>query len=126
MMKAGFLFFIFVQTTYQSRWHCQLLLLLTQLPTQSYLSGQLCRRKIRMNNPLRDSAGDAEQESQVLNTIERWVARELQPIVRKYDHADRYPAEIVEQMKELGLFGATISPDYGGMGLSARPMPRSS
>ncbi len=72
-----------------------------------------------MNDPLRDSSLDAEQESQVLNMIERWVARELKPIVREYDHADRYPTDIVEQMKELGLFGATISPEYGGMGLSA-------
>src|SRR3954463_5455553 len=70
-----------------------------------------------MNNPLRDTALDAEQESQVLNMIERWVARELKPIVREYDHADRYPNHIVEQMNELGLFGATIRPEYGGMGL---------
>ena len=55
----------------------------------------------------------------MLDTIERWVARELKPIVREYDHADRYPHEVVEQMKELGLFGATISPEYGGLGLSA-------
>jgi alkylation response protein AidB-like acyl-CoA dehydrogenase len=72
-----------------------------------------------MSNPLRDSSLDAEQESQVLDMIERWVARELKPIVREYDHADRYPTHIVEQMKELGLFGATISPEYGGMGLPA-------
>jgi len=72
-----------------------------------------------MNDPLRDGSLDAEQESQILNMIERWVARELKPIVREYDHADRYPTHIVEQMKELGLFGATISPEHGGMGLSA-------
>jgi len=40
------------------------------------------------------------------------------PIVREYDHADRYPTQVVEQMKELGLFGAIISPEYGGLGLS--------
>lgn len=51
---------------------------------------------------------------------ERRVARELKPIVREYDHADRHPTEVVEQMKELGLFGAIISPEYGGgLGLSA-------
>src|SRR5258705_2737519 len=70
-------------------------------------------------NALRNAAGDSDEEVQMLNMIERWVARELKPIVREYDHADRYPAEIVEQMKELGLFGATIGPEYGGMGLSA-------
>jgi alkylation response protein AidB-like acyl-CoA dehydrogenase len=55
----------------------------------------------------------------MLDSIERWVARELRPIVREYDHADRYPTQVVEQMKELGLFGAIISPEYGGLGLSA-------
>ncbi len=52
-------------------------------------------------NALRNAAGDSDEEVQMLNTIERWVARELKPIVREYDHADRYPFHIVEQMKEL-------------------------
>src|SRR4029079_6913166 len=63
---------------------------------------------------------DPEDEAQLLATIDRWVEREVRPIVRTYDHADRYPMETVEQMKELGLFGATISPEYGGLGLPAR------
>ena len=72
-----------------------------------------------MADAIRNAQGDTEEETQMLDAIERWVARELKPIVREYDHADRYPTNIVEQMKELGLFGATISPEYGGMGLSA-------
>jgi alkylation response protein AidB-like acyl-CoA dehydrogenase len=62
---------------------------------------------------------DALDEAQLLHTVERWLEKEVRPIVREYDHADRYPAELVEQMKELGLFGATVSPDYGGLGLPA-------
>jgi alkylation response protein AidB-like acyl-CoA dehydrogenase len=62
---------------------------------------------------------DPEDEAQLLATIDRWVEKEVAPIAKEYDHADRYPAETVEQMKELGLFGATISPDYGGLGLPA-------
>ena len=62
---------------------------------------------------------DADEEVHILNTIERWVDRELKPIVKEYDHEDRYPDGVVEQMKEFGLFGAVISPDYGGLGLSA-------
>jgi len=58
-------------------------------------------------------------EAQILHTIDRWVERDLRPIVREYDHADRYPHEAVERMKEFGLFGATVSPEYGGLGLSA-------
>ena len=72
-----------------------------------------------MAHATRDAQVDTEEEIQMLDSIERWVARELKPIVREYDHADRYPTQVVEQMKELGLFGAIISPEYGGLGLSA-------
>src|SRR5262249_33025250 len=62
---------------------------------------------------------DATEETQIVDTVERWVERELKPIVRDYDHADRYPDTIVAQMKELGLFGATIGAEWGGLGLPA-------
>jgi len=61
----------------------------------------------------------AEEEAQILETIERWVDKEVRPIAKKFDQADEYPFDLVEQMKELGLFGATISQEYGGLGLSA-------
>ncbi len=61
----------------------------------------------------------AEMEADMLEAIGRWVEKEVRPIAREFDQADEYPAELVEQMKELGLFGATISPEYGGLGLSA-------
>jgi len=72
-----------------------------------------------MTHLLRDAPVDADDDGQILDMIDRWVARELKPIVKEYDHADRYPHEVVEQMKELGLFGATIAPEYGGLGLPA-------
>jgi alkylation response protein AidB-like acyl-CoA dehydrogenase len=72
-----------------------------------------------MTQVLRNTPLDAEDDTQILDTIERWVARELKPIVREYDHEDRYPHHVVEQMKELGLFGSTVSPEYGGLGLSS-------
>ena len=72
-----------------------------------------------MTQALRNTALDPDDDHQILDTIERWVTRELKPIVQEYDHADRYPHHVVEQMKELGLFGATIAPEYGGLGLSA-------
>ena len=53
---------------------------------------------------------DTADEAQLFATIDRWVEREVAPRVKEFDHADRWPAEIVEQMKELGLFGATVSP----------------
>ena len=72
-----------------------------------------------MTHLLRDAPVDADYDGQILDMIDRWVARELKPIVKEFDHADRYPREVVEQMKELGLFGATIAPEYGGLGLPA-------
>src|ERR1700750_446203 len=70
-----------------------------------------------MPQMLRENLAETDDDSQILEMIDRWVTRELKPIVKEYDHADRYPHEIVEQMKELGLFGATIAPEYGGLGL---------
>ena len=65
------------------------------------------------------SSFDEADERRLLDLIDRWIARDLRPIVREYDHADRYPAHVVEQMKELGLFGATVDQQYGGLGLRA-------
>jgi len=72
-----------------------------------------------MTQALPIGPANAEDDDQILDMIDRWVTRELKPVVKQFDHADRYPHEIVDQMKELGLFGATIAPDYGGLGLSA-------
>lgn len=62
---------------------------------------------------------DPDEEAALLEAIDRWVEREVQPVVMKHDHGDIYPADLVEQMKELGLFGATIGREYGGLGLPA-------
>lgn len=61
-----------------------------------------------------------QDETELLAAIDRWVERSLTPeLVREFDHADRYPAHIVDEMKELGLFGATVGTEYGGLGLPA-------
>ncbi|MGH8218002.1 MAG: acyl-CoA dehydrogenase family protein [Steroidobacteraceae bacterium] len=67
---------------------------------------------------------DPAEECELLDAVERWVEREVAPRVLEYDHADRYPHELVEQMKELGLFGATIGTEYGGLGLPAATYSR--
>jgi alkylation response protein AidB-like acyl-CoA dehydrogenase len=61
----------------------------------------------------------ADDEAQLLDTIDRWVEKEVKPIAQEHDQEDKYPSALVEQMKELGLFGATISQEYGGLGLRA-------
>ena len=67
---------------------------------------------------------NADIDLEIIDSIERWAEKELRPVARRFDHADEYPEEIVEQMKELGLFGATIAPEYGGLGLSASTYAR--
>jgi alkylation response protein AidB-like acyl-CoA dehydrogenase len=64
-------------------------------------------------------AEHTEDQQAFVDAIEVWVEKELRPVARQYDLADEYPHAIVEQMKELGLFGATIGEAYGGLGLSA-------
>jgi alkylation response protein AidB-like acyl-CoA dehydrogenase len=62
---------------------------------------------------------DAEFEAQLLDAIDKWIERELRPVVVAHDHGDIWPEKLVDQMVELGLFGATIGEDYGGLGLPA-------
>jgi alkylation response protein AidB-like acyl-CoA dehydrogenase len=62
---------------------------------------------------------EASEESELLAAIDRWIERSVIPSVKKFDHADKWPTAIVEEMKALGLFGATISQEYGGLGLPA-------
>jgi alkylation response protein AidB-like acyl-CoA dehydrogenase len=61
----------------------------------------------------------ADVDAEILDAVEKWLARDVRPHVLKFDHADEYPHEMVEQMKSLGLFGSTIPAEYGGLGLSA-------
>ena len=60
---------------------------------------------------------NSDDESQILDAITKWLDRDVKDKVLALDHADEYPLEMVEQMKSLGLFGATISQEYGGLGL---------
>ncbi len=64
-------------------------------------------------------AADSEAGRQVLDAIDRFLARDVAPHALALEHDDAYPAEIVARMKEIGLFGATIPAEYGGLGLSA-------
>ncbi|HVW81847.1 MAG TPA: acyl-CoA dehydrogenase family protein [Mycobacteriales bacterium] len=54
---------------------------------------------------------------EIVDNVRRFVAREVIPHASELEHADSYPTAIVEQMRELGLFGITIPEAYGGLGL---------
>ena len=63
-----------------------------------------------------EAAGD---EALILDSVERFLERDVKPYAHDLEASDTYPADIVEKMKALGLFGATIAPEYGGLGLTA-------
>jgi alkylation response protein AidB-like acyl-CoA dehydrogenase len=67
---------------------------------------------------------DAEGEALILDSVRRFLERDVKPHVHRLEHDDVYPEEIVEKMKALGLFGATIAAEYGGLGLSTRTYAR--
>jgi len=62
---------------------------------------------------------EATEEQALLNAIDRWLDKEVKPHVMKMEHDDIYPRQMVEDMKAMGLFGAVIDPQWGGLGLPA-------
>lgn len=58
------------------------------------------------------------EDTLILDTIDKFLEADVRPYVRALEADDIYPAEIVEKMKALGLFGCLIDPKYGGLGLS--------
>lgn len=63
-------------------------------------------------------------ERQMLDAIQKWIEKKVAPVAMTYEHADEWPADLVADMTELGLFGALVHPDYGGLGLSATTYTR--
>src|ERR1700722_19053568 len=61
---------------------------------------------------------DDQETEALLDVIKKWLVKDVEPNILEFEHADRYPTEMVEQMREFGLFGATIPQEYGGLGLS--------
>nr|AMK59102.1 isovaleryl-CoA dehydrogenase [uncultured bacterium UPO38] len=57
-------------------------------------------------------------DTAILDAIDRFLRTEVRPHVKRLEHADEYPSAIVEQMKAMGLFGCIIPVEYGGLGLA--------
>jgi alkylation response protein AidB-like acyl-CoA dehydrogenase len=60
----------------------------------------------------------------IVGAVSEFVAREVEPAAAALEHADAYPHAMVARMKELGLFGALIPRDYGGLGLDVSTYAR--
>jgi alkylation response protein AidB-like acyl-CoA dehydrogenase len=63
-----------------------------------------------------DGLTDVQQE--ILRTVREFVDKEILPVARQLEREDAYPQEIVDRMREMGLFGLTIPEEYGGLGES--------
>ncbi|HSZ35901.1 MAG TPA: acyl-CoA dehydrogenase family protein, partial [Acidimicrobiales bacterium] len=60
---------------------------------------------------------DESVRAEIIDTVRKFVQREVIPVASDLEHADAYPEQIVAKMRELGLFGITIPEIYGGLGL---------
>ena len=58
-----------------------------------------------------------EEQQLIVDTVREFVDREVIPIADDLEHEDTYPEKIVEQMKEMGLFGMMVPEEYGGLGM---------
>src|SRR2546421_12528251 len=58
-----------------------------------------------------------DEQKAICEMVHQFADEQILPKAEHYDHEDEFPEPIVEQMKELGLFGVTIPEEYGGMGL---------
>ncbi len=65
-------------------------------------------------NPFTEKTDD---QKAITEMVRQFVDNEVLPVAEEHDHEDTFPDGVVEQMKELGLFGVTIPEEYGGMGL---------
>jgi alkylation response protein AidB-like acyl-CoA dehydrogenase len=57
-----------------------------------------------------------DEQLQLQRTMRAFVEARIRPVAREYEQAGRYPTEIVETMKDMGLFGLTVPTEYGGQG----------
>jgi alkylation response protein AidB-like acyl-CoA dehydrogenase len=59
-----------------------------------------------------------EEEQAIVDTVREFVDRDVRPVVRELEHANEYPKKLIEQMKQLGVFGLAIPEPYGEVAVS--------
>ena len=65
-----------------------------------------------------ETEGLTDIQQEIVRTVRDFVEREILPVATELEHKDEYPTEIVEGLKELGVFGLMIPEEYGGLGES--------
>jgi alkylation response protein AidB-like acyl-CoA dehydrogenase len=69
-------------------------------------------------NRLIDTDGLSQVQGDILRAVRQFVEAEIIPVANQLDREDAYPAKIVAGLRDLGVFGLTIAPEYGGLGES--------
>ncbi|PWU62263.1 acyl-CoA dehydrogenase [Micromonospora globispora] len=64
------------------------------------------------------------EEAEFISTVRHWVDREVRPVAAELEHANTYPAQLIEQMKQLGIYGLAVPLEYGGNPVSSRAYVR--
>ncbi len=67
---------------------------------------------------LAQTLGLTEFQTEIVSTVRQFVDKEIIPVAQDLEHSDTYPQAIVDQMREMGLFGLMIPEEYGGLGES--------
>ncbi|WP_304110015.1 acyl-CoA dehydrogenase family protein [Mycolicibacterium bacteremicum] len=67
---------------------------------------------------LAQTAGLTDVQAEIVATVRQFVDKEIIPNAQELEHADTYPQHIVDQMRDMGLFGLMIPEEYGGLGES--------
>src|SRR5215204_1053317 len=65
-----------------------------------------------------ETDGLTEDQTEILKAVRVFVEEQIIPVAQELEHADEYPTDIVEGLKELGVFGLMIPEEYGGLGES--------
>ncbi len=66
---------------------------------------------------------DADHDNEsalILDAVNKFLEKDVAPYVREFESKDKYPQAIADKLAELGMFGATISPEYGGLGIDIK------
>ncbi|GAA2733771.1 acyl-CoA dehydrogenase family protein [Pedococcus aerophilus] len=67
---------------------------------------------------LQQTDGLTDEQVELVKLVREFVEEQIIPVAQELEHADEYPTEIVEGMKEMGIFGLMIPEEYGGLGES--------
>jgi len=73
---------------------------------------------------LEQKSSMSEEDNLIIDTINKFLEKDVKPFVKEFESEDKYPQMIADKMAELGLFGATISPEYGGLGCLLLPIQK--